>query len=414
MGLQMKIVAWAGACLLATAATVVAFSAIAMKSEADTARADAVRVAEEHAGAVASERAAVIREELDAALDAARTLAEVLSGVPDETNNVKLDRDGANNILKNILMRNPRFLGVYTCWEPNAFDGRDAEYADSEGHDSTGRLIPYWNRNAQGEIVREPLVSYEVAGDGDYYLLPKNTETECLINPYVYPVQGKPTLLTSLVVPIMVDGTFYGIAGVDIGLGFLQEMADDVEDLYEGDARIVLLSNDGTIAGFTGQPELVGKHLKEVRADSAETMNNIQTGEAKVAMAEGELEAFVPLNVGKTTTPWAVNILVPEERIVAQAVAQSDRATAVMWQMLVIGVGVTIAALVVLSFVARSIAKPLKSTFKGLKSCSTGELRRMGETLKGIIAGLDSGGDTGPRRLRSGIKLVAGAGRRSK
>ena len=33
----------------------------------------------------------------------------------------------------------------------------DAAYVGLDGYDETGRLIPYWNRNAEGEIVVEPL-----------------------------------------------------------------------------------------------------------------------------------------------------------------------------------------------------------------------------------------------------------------
>jgi methyl-accepting chemotaxis protein len=57
---------------------------------------------------------------------------------------------------------------------------------------------------------------------GDYYLLPKERSKECIIDPFPSEIQGNKTLLTSLVSPIIVDNKFYGIAGIDIKLDFLQ------------------------------------------------------------------------------------------------------------------------------------------------------------------------------------------------
>ena len=64
--------------------------------------------------------------------------------------------------LKQVLVDNPGFLAVWTCWEPNALDGKDADFIDAFGHDETGRYLPYWNR-LHGDIDVEPLVDYTVA-----------------------------------------------------------------------------------------------------------------------------------------------------------------------------------------------------------------------------------------------------------
>jgi len=50
------------------------------------------------------------------------------------------DRDVMNSILRNVLEKEERFNGVWTLWEPNALDGKDAEYAGKPGYDETGRF----------------------------------------------------------------------------------------------------------------------------------------------------------------------------------------------------------------------------------------------------------------------------------
>ena len=54
------------------------------------------------------------------------------------------DRELYNSILKSTIESNPKFVGIYTVWEPNALDGKDEEYKNKPGHDGTGRFVPHW------------------------------------------------------------------------------------------------------------------------------------------------------------------------------------------------------------------------------------------------------------------------------
>ena len=117
----------------------------------------------------------------------------------------------------------------------------------------------------------------------------------------------------------MVGETFYGIAGVDLRLDSLQELADDVKNLYDGAARIVLFSNNGTISGITREPGLLGKYMEEVHKNVQEILQSVKNGEKRIEVAEGRLQVFMPLLVGKSGTPWSVNIMIPEDKITAAA-----------------------------------------------------------------------------------------------
>ena len=173
---QQKITVWAGLCLLVTAAIIVGEAVLTMRNMADTSRKEAIESARIRGGEIAGKIAGNIKAELEVPLDAARTLSQALSGIKDEENTVELDREEVNSILKIVLDRNKSFIGTYTAWEPNAFDGMDSGYQNDEGHDATGRFIPYWNRNEAGDIVVEALVDYEKEGDGDYYQIPKKNQ----------------------------------------------------------------------------------------------------------------------------------------------------------------------------------------------------------------------------------------------
>ncbi|MBW8034905.1 MAG: response regulator [Planctomycetes bacterium] len=283
----------------------------------DTLRRESVGSAKENALSFAHDFSGHIKAEIEVALDAARTLAQTLSAVKDSDSPLDIGRDQINCILKTILRENESFVGVYTLWEPDAFDQMDSSYAGLEGHDATGRFIPYWSRGSEG-FTLAPLVDYATEGVGDYYQVPRSTKCEAIIEPYLYPVQGEEVLITSLVVPIIHEGTFYGIAGVDIKLDTIQGFVDDA-DFYEGKAEINIISNNGLIVVASGRPELQGKDMSVIHKDSYQDIVYIKSRTSVVEEDEGRFAVFTPIEFGRTTSPWAVNINIPTDIITAEA-----------------------------------------------------------------------------------------------
>jgi methyl-accepting chemotaxis protein len=85
-----------------------------------------------------------IDNELDNSMDIARFVAQTFTNF--EQWNIDQRRPSFNRICKQIMEKNSNLIAVWTCWEPNALDGKDAQYIGTEGTDKTGRFIPYWNR----------------------------------------------------------------------------------------------------------------------------------------------------------------------------------------------------------------------------------------------------------------------------
>ena len=84
-----------------------------------------------------------VTADLDKAIITARTLAQSFEGMK----HVKTpDRDVMDMMQERLLENNPKFLGVWTCWAPNALDGKDTAFANKAGYDCTGRYIPLLER----------------------------------------------------------------------------------------------------------------------------------------------------------------------------------------------------------------------------------------------------------------------------
>jgi len=139
------------------------------------------------------------------------------------------DRPVFDGILRTTLESHPRYLGVWSVWEPNALDGRDRDFVNREGHDDTGRYIPFWNRGT-GSIAVEPNVFYETPGVGEFYLRPRREGRETVIEPYDYPVAGARRFITTQVAPIFYEGGCVGAAGIDIAVEQIPGVAHHPDD----------------------------------------------------------------------------------------------------------------------------------------------------------------------------------------
>ena len=86
-----------------------------------SARADALALSRKDAEALDGE----METRLGSAIGTARDLAQVFEGM---VASGVTSRAQADAVLRQTLARTPDIVGVWTVWEPNAFDGHDAEF----------------------------------------------------------------------------------------------------------------------------------------------------------------------------------------------------------------------------------------------------------------------------------------------
>ena len=393
--IQTKIAALAGLCLIGSATALVVYGVVSTSSNQSFVTRNVTELLDsktkEALQAVASTQAGSIQVELETALDAARTMAhtfEMLASGEEFGTPVELRRKQINGILLNVLEKNPRFNGTYTAWEPDALDGRDAEFrlSSREGSDGTGRFIPYWNRDPNGRIAVQPLVEYDSRDlhpngvmKGGWYIGPKETGLESVLDPLPYVVQGKQVFLATLSVPIKIGGKFRGVAGADFNLDFIQKLAKSVSaSLYGGKNEVIILSNMGLIVAHSGRPELVGRPLSEINRNWADDIARISLGQAAVDLdsGTGELKVMTPITLGRTEKPWSVMIKVPQAVVVAEATKLGADLTrrAEINTLLQIAVGVAVAggAIALMWFVAGGIARPIRQAARFAEGIAAG------------------------------------------
>jgi methyl-accepting chemotaxis protein len=351
MKLQTKLLIMILGIFVAVFASVIAY---VIQTTNNTAIKDARQLSEAEAMVNANEIKAI----LEVGMDTARTLAFSFEGL-DQSG--KLDRDAANGILLAVLENNSDLIGAWTCWEPGAFDDQDEVYTNTLGHDATGRFVPYWFRDASGEIIVVPLEFYEQSGDGDYYQLALNTGKEVLLEPYDYPVGNEIISITTMSVPIFRGSTVVGVVGVDMSLTKLEEIANAVQLFDTGYARII--SHDGIVVTHP-DPTKAGVLADELAAE------NEQAEEAWMAIKEGLIisqttyspeikdnlfTSLVPIQVGYSDAPWSLGTVIPEREILAE----SKRLSTII--ITVGGLGLLLVCLALL-FITKPIVRNVKDS----------------------------------------------------
>nr|WP_320048805.1 methyl-accepting chemotaxis protein [uncultured Desulfuromonas sp.] len=381
--IQLKIALLAGTCLLLCAAILVGYSLTATRNAQSFVDEKVSGLLDDTAKLRLEESAKIaalsIQQEFDVALNAARTMAQSFEMAKEMDADgrplLALDRKAVNAILLNVLKHNESFNGTYSCWEPNAIDGNDNDFRNNQDGNNakTGRFTPYWTRDDQGRVDVQALVEYDTDAvhpngvpKGGWYRGPQANHKESVSGPLPYIVQGKKVWLATLSVPILKNGIFYGVAGTDYVLDFVQKLSVEVDHkLYDGKGEVAIVSNQGLIIAHSEQPQWIGQSFTVFNDDAASDLKIIQEGRIRVEQNSetGEVEAIAPIKLGETGKPWAVIIRIHSDVILAEAHALNQQLTEHAdsnshW-LLLIGGAVTVVSIVLLWFFSASLVKPI-------------------------------------------------------
>jgi methyl-accepting chemotaxis protein len=402
--IQTRIAALSAICVASASIVLVAYAVYSSQSSKTFVSQSVGKLIEDHTfdqlKTLASTQAGLINAPLDQAFDAARNMARSFEALasPDPRLASPPDRRRAqvNAILLNVLNNNSGFNGTYSAWEPNALDGQDNAYRGNAamGSDHTGRVLPYWTRDAAGKVAVQPLVEYDSSAThpngvvkGGWYLGPQSGNGESILDPLPYIVQGKSVFLATMSVPIMIDGRFHGVAGSDFDLSFVQKLAEKVKgQIYGGKASVEILSYKGLIVASSDRPEMIGRAFDDGKPELSALLPTIQAGREQVGATQDSFKVLSPMVIGRTKTPWSVMIEVPRSVAMADAIALDaalgSRNTLDMIFQILAGVLIAAGGVTGMWFVARGISGPISEMTQAMR-------RLAGNDTSMVIPSLD-------------------------
>jgi len=325
------------------------------------------------------------QNKLNSYIEPLNVLAQTVSNfkeIPEQSR-----REYFSKMLYNMLEKNPDFSSVWTIWESGSIDGLDDQYVSSLGSTVLGNFNYNYYRKGES-IVLNTYVENNPAKvfDIDVYKQSKNTKIPVITEPsyFSYTSSKKDEILISkIVLPILIDDTFYGVVGIDVPMNYMQQTFSKLKPMVKGKSYII--ANNGE---FLSHPdsEFFGKLFEEYAPKLNKEFNVqqfIKKGNKTEFVGKEPLSGnncifkFTPLVIGASETPWSFCISVPVDTVYQKANRTFSFA-------LIIGlVGLVIISLVIFG-IAKSISIPIKKTTEVLEEISRGNIKNV-ENIKFVF-----------------------------
>ena len=302
----------------------------------------------------------VIKDVYDTNKTLAKTF-ESFQDIPPENR-----RSYFNSLQKEILRDSEKFIDIWTVWEPNALDKLDYKFKNTEGHDNSGRFIPYWTK-VNGKISMVPLTEYV---SGFWYEKPKTSQHGILIEPNKYELQGNMIYVAGTAIPIRDrTGKSLGVVGIDYSLDYMQEKLS--QEVFFKSGYAILISAKGTVLAHKNKnlisktlPEFENKEIATYFFDAKRSLTPFLI-ETQVN-GNKHLEVFTPVKIGRTNEVWFVGTSIPEKEIYEE----STNLIKLVSIILLVGF---IASIIILTFIINGITKRISSVVKALRNIAQGD-----------------------------------------
>ncbi|MFQ2006721.1 methyl-accepting chemotaxis protein [Aeromonas veronii] len=305
---------------------------------------------------------------------------------------LRLSRPQVESLLGSSLLQASGISSIYAQFEPDGYDGEDGNWLGGASHSVAGKgsLEVYFTKDQGGAVAQQAVdaAASEAKFDtslnefgirnSEWYLCGRDTRQPCLMEPYLYEISpGNKMLMTSLTVPVLRDGKFVGLAGVDMNLPIFQQLAENLgKSLYDNKADVTLVSKMGLIVGSNRYADKLGRPLKEV---------GLTLPDGQPVSSDSDFILHQPIRVEAANTQWWLMIKVPKALALSKAHAISNELGALLvdaqrQQIIAMG-GITLLVLGLLVWFIQTITAPLSliSRHVGHLSSNEGDLTQQME-----------------------------------
>ncbi|MFM5295512.1 methyl-accepting chemotaxis protein [Aeromonas veronii] len=305
---------------------------------------------------------------------------------------LRLSRPQVESLLGSSLQQASGISSIYAQFEPDGYDGEDGNWLGGASHSVAGKgsLEVYFTKEQGGAVAQQAVdaAASEAKFDtslnefgirnSEWYLCGRDTRQPCLMEPYLYEISpGNKMLMTSLTVPVLRDGKFVGLAGVDMNLPIFQQLAENLgKSLYDNKADVTLVSKMGLIVGSNRYADKLGRPLKEV---------GLTLPDGQPVSSDSDFILHQPIRVEAANTQWWLMIKVPKALALSKAHAISNELGTLLvdaqrQQIIAMG-GITLLVLGLLVWFIQTITAPLSliSRHVGHLSSNEGDLTQQME-----------------------------------
>ncbi|GGB14564.1 methyl-accepting chemotaxis protein [Agarivorans gilvus] len=370
---------WISSALFLVVVAVLSFSLWWSLSEQNTQLAEQVKSSlHQETQQRLSARAAEYGEKVAGFINEAYRIPYSFAGLIERTAQQQtLSRSGVEQAVYGTLQKNQLLSSMYAQFEPNGYDQLDDQNSEGQSHSvvGSGSLEIYVVRNNDGSIeqqqVEDSAEKYVATKDefgireAEWYLCAKDRKKPCLMEPYLYEISpGNEELMTSLTVPVVVDQQFKGVVGVDVNLPVFQQLIDELSaSLYQGKAKVTLLSQLGLVVAASHYQDFARPLGEAVEPSLAKQYQQLDQ-QGGFLESDKQLVFAYPVNIPLADAHWSLLIEVDKQDAYKSALSMSqvmaEMASSLGSLLLIVGIVVSVLAVLAISIVIRSLLSPLK------------------------------------------------------
>ncbi|VVN04878.1 Methyl-accepting chemotaxis protein McpU [Pseudomonas fluorescens] len=397
LSIRLKIVLLSGLCLLGVVALIVGMNIYQTNQNDDLVNDSSSRMltasVQDLLQAKAAEQAVRVQKTFGETLTVVTALADQIKDMRTLAAKRELApgalREELNQSLKTAFERNGKVLGIWLAFEPNGLDGKDSEFVDDAARQSNeiGRFATYFSR-AGGEtlntiMVEEDMTKTTLNLSGTpynvWYTCPRDSKRTCLLDPYADTVGNKEVLMTTISVPLLVDGKAIGVVGIDIALDALQAAAvDSQRDLFDSAGHMLIVSGTGVLAAYSVDAGKVGKSIGDtLGADGKDILQLLGSGAPKILQQGDLIRAVYPVSPIADAKAWAVVIDLPKQVLLADSVklqaVLDDAQQSGTIKAVSVAVIAGVLGLLLMWLTASGVTRPINSVAEMLKAIASGD-----------------------------------------
>ncbi|WP_421737308.1 methyl-accepting chemotaxis protein [Caulobacter sp.] len=333
----------------------------------------------QYAGAVADEAIEQVRVDITSAAAAAGAMRGSIAAAHEAG---LVDRDKFMAIVKPNALATDSVMGAWFMAEPNALDGKDAEFVANTtlASNKDGRFSVYWvNQNGSPAL--------EAESDGsdfaeNYYTGVAKSAKPTLTEPYFETIAGGQVAMSSVALPVISGGKLIGVAGLDMSLTNLSKALGALHPL--GGGSVMLVSAGGQ---WVAHPD-AALYMKPYADPGAEAVKAVLAGGEAVeikGVVAGDvpmIRIVRPIAMPALNTTWALVMDVP----VAAITGPADKMARILFAG---GVLITLAVLAALFFASATLVRaPLAGLTRSVDGLSAG---RYDQPIPGVGGGDEIG-----------------------
>ncbi|MCI0413517.1 methyl-accepting chemotaxis protein [bacterium] len=300
---------------------------------------------------------------------------------------------------RRILEKHPNLTGAYFGYEPNA-DGNDQVFLtkaiaqEKSATDKTGRFLPYWFRDKDDPsiILMNPLIDMEksfyyqgvknkineipethniaLATELSIHYIGQKNQNETsdsnimVTEPYDY--EGK--LIVEQTYPIVRNGKFVGIAGVDRSLTQVAEFLQQLKPFRTSD--FILISQRGRIISATMDSALNTKRIEDTPYSNVllEFYNEKYDSQARLMVDPVKFEEYYYDASKIPTGNWTLVMRVSRAEILVPIMTQFRRSSGIA----IVGL---VFIFVILVWLANSVTRRLAVAVRLADQVAAGDLK---------------------------------------